>query len=120
VSIEKIAKTVVLLNKTLGKLSCTLNEGKRGFHIGFGHRAATATGALVETTVRGGSATFATFAEGEKAHLKMVEDAIALGWKVREGKGSGKLSAIPGAGPVAETPKVADAPPTLVKKTVKA
>jgi hypothetical protein len=113
---EKVAKTVVLLNKTLGKLSCTLNQGKRGFHIGFGHRAATETGALVDKTVRGGEATFATFAEAEKAHLKMIADAIAGGWAIREGKGSGKLTSIP---VVAETPKVADAPPVLVKKSAK-
>ena len=116
---EKLAKTVVLLNKELGKLSVTFNEGKRGFHVGWGYRAANPNGTLIDQTVRGGSATFATFAEGEKAHLKMIADAIDKNWAIREGKGSGKLAAIPGAGPVAEAPKVADAPPTLVKKSVK-
>jgi hypothetical protein len=116
VSIEKIAKTVVLLNKELGKLSVTLNQGKRGFHVGWGYRAANPDGTLIDQTVRGGAETFATFAEGEKAHAKKIADAIAAGWKIREGgPGGGKLTSIPGAGPVAETP--APAPPALVKKS---
>lgn len=116
---EKLAKTVVLLNPTMGKLSITLNEGKRGFHVGFGYRAANPNGTLIDQTVRGGAATFATFVEGEKAHLAMIADAINKGWKVREGgPGGGKLASIPVVA-VAPTVAAVDEKPILVKKSAK-